>query len=210
MINEAGHIRSHLVKSSWMCQSILPLISPVRKCSFSLHSLKGFLFYPSGAAVWAQMADDEILCALCTQWRESKRERAKESCIRKGGWVNYVLYWVIVIRHRNLSVENRTFFPTGLSLSVLRLYLIWHGIHTCVFDFISNRPLFRKCLFLFFILAYMELFNWICLSAAFYMLYHKNAFVLWISQHILNSELPRILSINVCLAEYINTLCSGL
>lgn len=135
MINEAGRIRSHLVKSSWMCQSILPLISPVRKCSFSLHSLKGFLFYPSGAAVWAQMADDEILCALYTQWRESKRGRAKESYIRRGGWVNYVLYWVIVIRHHNLSVENRTFFPTGLSLSVLRLYLITgmvYAQHVCL------------------------------------------------------------------------------
>lgn len=25
----------------------------------------GFVFYPSGAAVWAQMADDEIPRALC-------------------------------------------------------------------------------------------------------------------------------------------------
>lgn len=100
-------------------------------------------------------------CVHCKLYGErKKRRRAKESYIRRGGWVE--LCPPLSDHHKasqpvqwssSKDIKNRTFFPNGfrLSLIVIHLYLITGtGYATRVFDFISNEPLFRKCLTFFF------------------------------------------------------------
>lgn len=129
-----------------MCQNILLLISAAGKCSLFPSQSERFLFYPSGAAVWAQMADDEILPALWTPRGETERWRAKESYIRRGGWVNYVLYCVIIISHHGLSSDHQKqkIWPKvfQLSLLVLHLYLVFgmarYTQHVCLIISATN------------------------------------------------------------------------
>lgn len=113
---------------------------------FSPSQSERFLFYPSGAAVWAQMADDEILPALCTLRGETERRRAEESYIRQGGWVNSVLCCVIVISHHGLSSEYQTQNIWAkvfqLSLMALHLYSVFGTMqytqHVCLIISATN------------------------------------------------------------------------
>lgn len=158
---------------------------------FFLHSLKGSCFI-------------HLVLQSGPKWPMTRcRTLCGEKEIHKTRWVG----WTISSDHHNLSIDrHQKKTTTTFSSNAFYTSLTWYTQHVCLI--LSATNLFSGNVWgFFFVLAYMELFNEICLSAAFYMLHHKNAFVLWTSQPTLNTELPRILSINVCLAEYINTIC---
>lgn len=116
-------------------------------------------------------------------WRDTAyaghKRWAKESYIRPGAWVNYVLYSVITTCR--LIVKIRTSDPNVSAqrdsyTSASSWYLVWYTQHVC-FIISATSPFFRKYLLTFFFLAYIELFIGVCLSTALYTLYHRNSLV---------------------------------
>lgn len=117
--------------------------------------------------------DDELMFALYTD---------EDSDIGPGGWANSVLRWVIARRHSR-PVKKVNICPGWFWFSATDVQLYWWSTqqHVCLIIlatnfFSGNSPVF----FFLSFLAYMELFSGTCLPAAFYMFYHRNAFVLWI------------------------------
>lgn len=68
---------------------VLPLLSAVRKWSVFFSKNWRFLLYPSGVPVWAQMADDETLRALCTL--RKKKNQMSQRTMRKTRWAGSTL-----------------------------------------------------------------------------------------------------------------------
>lgn len=178
-----------------------------------------FLFFPF--TVWKVLVLSIWCCSLGPngRWRDTActvhstgrdRETKRRGIMHKTRWVGELcpllcdrhkssrpVQWASKTEHLGQSVSAQS---DGFT-SILG---IWHdAVYTaCVFDYISNKLLFRKCFrSCCFFLAYIGLFHGICLSTAFYMLHHKNAFVLWSSRYTWNAELSWVPSISVSLDE---------
>ena len=147
----------------------------VRKCSFFpftvLKVLALSIWRCSLGPKWP-MTRYCVHCTLCGE-RGSDGEPKNRTWDEVGG-PNYVPGRVIDISHRNLSSAH----PLKAPPPPKQPHLITGIVHDnmCVWFYQKTTPLFRKCLPFF--LARAQLFNRNCLSAAFYVLRHKNAFVL--------------------------------
>lgn len=143
-----------------MCQNILPLISSVRKCSFSF-------------TVWKVLALSIWCCSLGPngRWRDnvctvlsmkSKKEMKSQRITHKARWVGWTLSsteWscyttcplIIIKKHQKQNI-----FPQMVSAQFDSCTYIldpWHGIHNMCVWFYQQQDSFQEMSDFFFLLG---------------------------------------------------------